>query len=107
MLDHTEASTNVALSDVLYAICGIGVFLVSSPELFTLRPPCSNKLSQILCPPPPCESNALVKATVGVVSVKFWDFSVALARGRGWGISHAVQRDGGQGVFPIGWCGTV
>ena len=65
-------------------------------------------------PPPPCESNAmvravirvvfrnfwnhvllcplkkphLVRAIVGVVSVKFWDFSVALAKGGGGRVLH-------------------
>ena len=34
-------------------------------------------------PLPVCESNALVRATVGVVSVELWDFGVALAGGGG------------------------
>ena len=39
-----------------------------------------------ICPPPPSsESNTLVRAAVGLVSVKFWDFSPALARGGGGG----------------------
>ena len=32
-------------------------------------------------PPTPCENNALVTATVGVVSVKFCDLGIAVARG--------------------------
>ena len=33
-------------------------------------------------PPPPCESNAFVRATEGVVSVEFWGCCIALAK---WG----------------------
>ena len=42
-----------------------------------LRPPRS--------PPQPCESNAFVRAIVGVVSVNFWDFSLTWGGGGGWG----------------------
>ena len=41
----------------------------------------------------PCKGNTLVRATVGVVSVKFWDFSVALAKGGGGGVFAILQTD--------------
>ena len=69
-------------------------------------------------PPPPFKSNALVRATVGVVLVKSRDFSIALAtpkcqqqskggpRRRGWGMAiskkkgapcHSLEAWGGRG----------
>ena len=42
---------------------------------------CWHLLQYALPPNPPCESNAVLRATARVVSVKFWVFSVTLARG--------------------------
>ena len=56
----------------------------------------------VLPPPPPCgKSNACVRATAGVFSVKLWDYGVALPKGGGGLRPRVVQKRPRERPLPL------
>ena len=57
--------------------------VLTAPASTTLREATGRHGAFLPPPPPPCNSHALVQATVGVGTILIWDFCVAISRGGG------------------------